>query len=378
MTDRWTLATRAVHRASRVDGAVVHPIFVSANYLQQDVERYADVRYARLSNSPQQIELAHTLARLEGAGAALPVASGMAAITVALLSVLSTGDHVLVPHAIYGGTAALLRDLERLGIAWSPIAPDRPLAAQLRPETRAIYVEALSNPLLDIPDLQQVVDVCRAKGLVSLIDATFVSPIGFRPIGFGFDLVVHSATKYLNGHSDVIAGVIAGDAERIERARTLQQHLGPSIDAHAAFLLDRGLKTLALRVARQTESAGRVAAFLDAHPAVRGVRYPGLPGDPNHERARAWFDGFGGMVSFELEGDPAGFVDALRLWTHAASLGSVESLIVQPSRSSHLGLDPAERARLGIVDALFRLSVGIEDPDDLVADLDQALRGAQP
>ncbi|MEO0602944.1 MAG: aminotransferase class I/II-fold pyridoxal phosphate-dependent enzyme [Myxococcota bacterium] len=370
-----SLATLAVHRASRVDGAVVHPIFVSANYLQQDVETYADVRYGRLSNTPQMEALAATLARLEGAERALPVSSGMAAISTALLSSLRPGDHVLVPDNLYGGTASLLDDLRGLGITSSVFTEERPLGDQVRPETRAIYVEAISNPLLDIPDLQAVVDVSRQRGLVSIIDATFVSPMGFRPVPFGFDLVVHSATKYLNGHSDVIAGVIAGSGERVARALTLQHHLGPSLDAHAAFLLDRGLKTLALRVPRQSESALRVATFLKEHPAVRVVRHPGLPGDPNHARAAAWFDRPGGMVAFDVGSDAVAtrLLDRLALWTHAASLGGVESLIVQPSRASHLGLAPEERARLGITDTLFRLSVGIEDPDDLVADLDQAL-----
>ncbi len=375
-----SLATLAVHRPTRVDGAVVHPIFVSANYLQQDVTTYADVRYGRLSNTPQIVALAETLARLEGAEAALPVASGMAAISVALLSCLAPGDHVLVPENLYGGTAALLDDLAGLGIASSAFVDERPLRDQLRPETRAIYVEAISNPLLDVPDLASVVQVAQERGLTSIVDATFLSPAGFRPVPFGFDLVVHSATKYLNGHSDVIAGVIAGSSLRVARALTLQQHLGPSLDPHAAFLLDRGLKTLALRVPRQAATAAQVARFLAGHPGVDRVRYPGLPDHPGHERATTWFDHAGGMVTFDVA-DPVvaeRLVDGLELWTHAASLGGVESLIVQPARSSHLGLDPAERERLGITDAMFRLSVGIEDPDDLVADLDRALTRATP
>ncbi|MEN0064141.1 MAG: aminotransferase class I/II-fold pyridoxal phosphate-dependent enzyme [Myxococcota bacterium] len=374
-----SLATLAVHRPGpRVDGSVVDPIFVSANYLQGDASTYDDVRYARLSNTPQQRGLARTLARLEDAEAALPVASGMAAISVALLSVLAPGDHVLVPANLYGGTVALLDDLRGLGIASSAFRDDQPLTDQLRPKTRAIYVEAISNPLLEVPDLQAVVDTCRERGLVSIIDATFVSPVGFRPVPFGFDLVVHSATKYLNGHSDLIAGVIAGSQARINRALTLQNHLGPSIDAHAAFLLDRGLKTLALRVPRQATTAGRIAAALQRHPAVSHVRYPGLPDDPNHARARTFFEHFGGMIAFDLVHPAVAdrLVEGLELWIHAASLGAVESLIVRPAQSSHVGIDPHERRRIGISDTLFRLSVGIEDADDLIADLEQALSRA--
>jgi cystathionine gamma-synthase/cystathionine gamma-lyase/cystathionine beta-lyase len=208
-----------------------------------------------------------------------------------------------------------------------------------------------------------------------VIDNTFLSPVGFRPIPFGFDLVVHSATKYLNGHSDLVAGVVAGSRERMEAVLGLSHHLGGSLDPHACFLLDRGLKTLELRLARQTQTALRLALFLREHPAVARVRYPGLPGDPGHERARAFYDHFGAMITFDTrtDEDAARFLARVRLPLHAASLGGVESLVVQPSRSSHLGMAPDQRAALGISDRMIRVSVGIEDPDDLIEDFARAL-----
>lgn len=378
------LATLLVHGqapangARRVEGAVVQPIFQSANYLQQAAASYGDVVYLRLSNSPQQRALADKLAAIEGAERALPLASGMAAISTALLSVLSSGDHLLVQRNLYGGTATFVsHDLARFGITATEVDGADPdaWAAALTSRTRAMYVEAISNPLLDVPQLDAVVAFCRANRLVSLIDNTFVSPCGFRPVPFGFDLVLHSATKYLNGHSDLVAGVVAGSDERVGAVHAVANHLGGSLDPHACFLLDRGLKTLSLRIARQTETALRLAMALADHPAVRRVRYPGLTTDPNHARATRFYDHYGAMIAVELRSDAAAtrLLDRVKIPLHAASLGGVETLVVQPSRSSHLGLTPEARAALGITDALIRVSVGIEDPDDLVADFAYAL-----
>lgn len=373
------LPTLLVHAGVRhVEGAVVPPVFMSANYLMADVGRYGDVRYLRLSNSPQQLALAEKLAAVEGAEAALPLASGMAAISTALLSVLSTGDHLLVQRNTYGGTATFVQhELARLGISSTAIDPVRPetWAGACRDRTRMVWVEAISNPLMEVPALDAVVAFARERGLVSGIDATFASPVGFRPVPFGFDLSVHSATKYLNGHSDLVAGTLAGSRERVAAATAVSHHLGGSLDPHACFLLDRGLKTLALRVPRQAETAGRIASFLAEHPAVERVRYPGLRSDPGHERARRFFAHPGGMLAFSLRDDAAAerFLARVTLPIHAASLGGVETLVVRPSRSSHLGMDPAEREALGITDRLIRVSVGIEDPDDLLEDFASAL-----
>lgn len=371
-----TLLVHAGHRA--IEGAVVPPVFHSANYLNNDASDYGGVVYLRLSNTPQLLALGEKLAAIEGAERALPLASGMAAVSTALLSVLSAGDHLLVQRNVYGGTATFLRDdLARLGVTATEIDAGRSegWASAVTPQTKAVYVEGISNPLLEVPQLDAVVEFARARGLVSLIDNTFLSPAGFRPIPFGFDLVVHSATKYLNGHSDLVAGVVAGSAARIERVAHVAHHLGGSLDPHAAFLLDRGLKTLELRLLRQTDTAMRLAMFLSEHPSVARVRYPGLPGDPGHARAREFFDHFGAMITFDTHTEAAAsaLLERVRIPLHAASLGGVETLVVRPSRSSHLGLAPSEREALGITDRMIRLSVGIEDPDDLVDDFARAL-----
>jgi cystathionine beta-lyase/cystathionine gamma-synthase len=372
------LSTLLVHAgAPRIEGAVVTPVFQSANFLQEDVATYGAVRYLRLSNSPQQLALAAKLAAIEGAEDALPLSSGMAAISTALLSVLSSGDRVLVQQNTYGGTTTLLADFHRFGIEVVEVDAAAPETwpEVCTPNTRAFYVEAVSNPLMDVPALDAVVAFARERGLVSLVDATFQSPVGFRAIPFGFDLVLHSATKVLNGHSDLVAGVVAGSTAHIARVRDLQHHLGGHLDAHGCFLLDRGLKTLALRVPRMAENAARMARFLADHPRVRRVRYPGLERDPHHARASRFFEHFGWMLSFELDSAATAerLLSRVRIALHAASLGGTETLLVRPSRSSHLGLLEEERARLGIDDRLVRMSVGIEDPEDLIEDLAQAL-----
>ena len=372
------IGTLLVHAGvEHLGGAVVPPIFQSANYLQADAADYGDVRYLRLSNSPQQRALGNKLAAVEGAEAALALSSGMAAISSALLSVLSSGDHLLVQRNVYGGTATLLADLQRLGISSTVIDATDPSgwAAALRPETRAVYVEAISNPLLEVAALDEVVRFCAQHALTSLIDATFVSPVGFRAVPFGFDLVVHSATKYLNGHSDLVAGVVAGSRQAVERVRHVQHHLGGSLDPHSCFLLDRGLKTLALRVPRQASTALQLARALCDSPRVSRVRYPGLPDDPGHARASRMYSHYGGMISFETvdEASAERFLEAVRIPIHAASLGGVETLVVRPSRSSHLGVDADGRRLLGITDRLIRVSVGVEDPADLLEDFERAL-----
>ncbi len=375
------LATHLIHAgADHSSGAVVPPIHPSANYLQTGAASYGDVRYLRLSNSPQQTALGRKLAVIEGAEDALAFASGMAAISTALLSVLSSGDHVLVQRNVYGGTATLLQsDLTKLGIAHTSVDATRPdtWAAAVRPTTRAMYVESVSNPLLEIAELEAVTAFCSQRDLVSLIDNTFLSPVGLRPLSLGFDLVLHSATKYLNGHSDLVAGVVAGSSGRVDAVRHLQNHLGGCLDPHSTYLLDRGLKTLHLRVPYQAATAARLAEMLHAHPEVAQVRYPGLSDHPGHATATRLFSTFGAMVTFETLTDAAAeaFIQRVRIPLNAASLGGLESLVVRPSRSSHLGLEPAERHALGITDRLIRVSVGAEDADDLLDDFRTALGG---
>ena len=377
------IETQLVHAGEplpRIAGAVEMPIFQSATFEYAGEGSYHDIRYLRINNTPSQQALHAKLAALEGAGAALVTASGMAAISTTLLSVLSAGDHLLAQSGLYGGTHDLVtRELPKLGIAHGFIDADRrdSWAALLRPNTRAIYVEAMTNPLLEVADLEGVVQFARAHGLVSIIDNTFATPVNFRPIGMGFDLSIHSATKYLNGHADLVAGAVAGEAATIERIRHKANHFGGCLDPHAAFLLKRGLKTLALRVRFQNESTLKIAQFLEAHPAVARVNYAGLESHPRHARARRLFTGFGGVLSFELKGAASraeGFERRVRIPVVAPSLGGVQTLLTRPAATSHAGLPREERLRLGISDALLRLSVGIEATEDLLEDIGQALR----
>lgn len=378
-----TLDTNAVHAGRPeppIEGAVATPIFQSANYLMADEAEYEAVRYVRLSNSPNHFSLAARLAALEGGEAALVTASGMTAISTVLLSLLSQGDHLLAQNTLYGGTQTFLdQDLPRWGISTSQVDAGDPdsWAAAVTPDTRVFYLESISNPLVEVGELEAAVAFAREHGLTTVIDNTFATPVNFRPLEVGIDVVVHSATKYLNGHSDIGAGAIVSSEELVARASSALAHLGGALDPHAAFLLDRGIKTLALRVRRQNDNALRLAAFLDAHQGVSRVRYPGLPGDPSYARASRLFDGFGGMMSFYTGDDDRAerFLDRIRIPLHAASLGGLESLVVRPSRSSHLGMEPEDRERLGITNDLIRVSVGIEDIEELIEDFDQALSG---
>ncbi|MHC4991573.1 MAG: trans-sulfuration enzyme family protein [Planctomycetota bacterium] len=377
-----SIATAAVHAGEprpRLDGAVIMPIFQSANFLHEGTDDYHATRYVRLSNTPNHDALNIKLAKLEGAEAAMVTASGMAAISAALLSVLRAGDHLLAVDCPYGGTRNFItEDLPGLNIECTFIRGDAPdqWEAAVRPETKVIYVESITNPLMQVPDLRAAVEFARRHGLVSMIDNTFASPVNFRPAEVGFDLSLHSGTKYLNGHSDIAAGVIIGRATLVDRANRLLSHLGGMLDPHSCFLLQRGIKTLALRVSRQSDSAMRIAMFLAAHPSVARVHYPGLEEHPAHDRARDLFDGFGGMMSYELTGGLAmaeRFLEALTIPLHAASLGGLETLVVRPAVTAYANVSPADRAQLGVTDGLIRMSVGIEDVDELIGDLDQAL-----
>lgn len=376
------IETQLVHAGTpepRILGAVAMPIFQSANYEYAGESRYDDLRYIRLNNTPNHLALHRLLATLEHAPDALVAASGMAAISTTLLTLLAAGDHVLAQNCLYGGTLDLLRnDFPRLGIERTFIDADAPgsWGAALRPNTRVIYVEAMTNPLLEVADLAAVVAFAREHALVSVIDGTFASPVNFRPLDLGFDLVVHSATKYLNGHSDIVGGAVAGSSELIARITQRMNHLGGTMDPHAASLLHRGLKTLALRMRQQNASALAIAAFLRDHRAVARVNYPGLESHPRHARARELFAGFGGMLSFELDGSTeraVRFMQRVQIPIIAASLGGVETLLIRPAVSSHAGMTGEQRRQLGIPDRLIRMSVGIEATEELIEDLAQAL-----
>jgi cystathionine beta-lyase/cystathionine gamma-synthase len=381
--DNRRIETRLIHAGEprpRIAGAVAMPIFQSSTFVYEGEASYHDVRYIRLNNTPNHVALHAKLAALEGGEAALVTASGMAAISTTLLSLLATGDHILVQRCLYGGTHDFVtKDLPRLGISCSFIDADDPPSwrAHLRERTKVIYVETLSNPLLEMGDLEAVVAFARAHGLVSVIDNTFATPIAFQPLEHGFDLSVHSCTKYLNGHSDIVAGAVIGSAARVADVKHQLDHLGGALDPHACALLHRGMKTLALRVRWQSSTALALARFLAKHPAVARVHYPGLETHPQHERAAASLGAtFGGVMSFELHGDVAAadrLIAALEYAICAPSLGGPETLITRPATTSHAGLATDERRQLGIADGLIRLSIGLEAPDDLIRDFEQAL-----
>jgi cystathionine beta-lyase/cystathionine gamma-synthase len=375
--------TKLIHSGEpepRVDGAVVMPIFQSAMFEYAGELGYDNVRYIRSNNTPNQLVLHRKLAALENGEAALVASSGMAAITSALLSILKSGDHLLAQSCLYGGAYEFItKDFSRFGISYDFIDPDDPKSwkSKLRPNTKAIYMETITNPLIQVADLKAAAEFAKFNGLVSLIDNTFATPVNFRPVEWGYDISIHSCTKYLNGHSDIVAGACIGRADLIEKVRHNLIHFGGSLDPHAAFLLHRGMKTLALRVRHQNESALKIAQFLEAQPAIAKVNYPGLESHPNHRRARELFDGFGGMISFELKGGLEAsdrLIKNLSLPIYAPSLGGVETLVTRPSTTSHAGLSAEERQSLGISDGLIRLSVGIEATEEIIEDFEQALR----
>ena len=377
-----TIDTKLIHAGEirpGIEGAVALPIFQSANFESVEGEEYHDIKYMRLSNSPNHTVLAAKLAALESAEAAVVSTSGMSSITTIFHSLLSAGDHVIFQDCLYGGTYDYARrEFARHGLTCDFVDGDDPggWARALRPETRMIYFEAITNPLVQVAELEAVVSFAREHGLISVIDNTFASPVNFRPAEIGFDLSVHSGTKYLNGHSDIVCGAVAGREELVARVKKMMNYLGGSLDAHACFLLHRGLKTLALRVRQQNVSALALARALEDHPAVTRANYPGLASNSGHERARQLFDGFGGMLSFELAGGApaAGRLEsALRIPIVAPSLGGLESLVTRPAATSHAGLTPEERQEVGVSDGLVRVSVGIEGTGDLVEDFRQAL-----
>jgi cystathionine beta-lyase/cystathionine gamma-synthase len=383
MTKRQgSIDTQLIHAGEirpGIEGAVSLPIFQCANFESVEGEGYHDIKYMRLSNSPNHTVLGAKLSALEGAEAGLVLTSGMAAITTIFHSLLSAGDHVIFQDCLYGGTYDYARrEFERHGLTRDFVDGERPdtWAEVLRPETRMIYVESITNPLIQVADLEAVVAFAREHGLISVIDNTFASPINFRPPEIGFDLSLHSGTKYLNGHSDIVCGAVIGRADLVARVKKMTHFLGGSLDAHACFLLHRGLKTLGVRVRQQNESALAVARALEAHPAVAGVNYPGLDSHSGHQRATKLFDGFGGMLSLELSGGAEAakrFEEAVTIPIVAPSLGGVESLVTMPAATSHAGLTPEERREVGVADGLIRVSVGIEGTQDLVDDFTAAL-----
>ena len=378
----YRMETVAVHSGERrpaPEGSVVFPIYQGTVFSMEPGTDYHDIRYIRLNSTPSQVYLHDRLAALEGAEAAVATSSGMAAVTSIILAHLKKGDHLLAGTCLYGGTHDFLTQrAPDLGLACTFVDDQRPESwkAALKPETKMFLVETITNPLMRVPRLQEVVEFARRERLTTVIDNTFASPVNFRPLSIGFDISFHSATKYLNGHSDLVAGCVLGSRERVERVRRTLNLLGGSLDPHAGFLLARGTKTLALRVKAQNANGLALARFLAAHSKVKEVNYPGLETHPDHAHARRLLSGFGGMLSLRLKaGTEAArrLVASLRLPYYAPSLGGVETLITQPALSSHAGMKREDREQLGVTDDLLRVSCGIESADDLVEDFGQAL-----
>jgi len=334
--------------------------------------------YTRYGN-PTLTMAEEKIAALEGAEAAVVTASGMAAISSALLSTVRAGDELISTAQVYGGTYRLMRDVfPDLGIKVHHVETDLAGMEELvTPRTKTLYVETPTNPTLRLVDLHKALAFAKKHGLTSIIDNTFASPVLQNPLAMGFDMVVHSATKYLGGHSDIIAGAAAGSKHWMERVRHFVIHLGGSMDPEAAYLLMRGIKTVGVRVERQCANAMAVAKFLDKHPKVARVHYPGLKSHPDHALAKKQMRGFGSMLAFDMKGGlPAArrFCDRVRLFLLAASLGGVESLVVLPIYTSHYKMSLQELERADVTPGTVRVSVGLEDPEDLIADLQQALK----
>ena len=373
------ISTRAVHAGSEapgVNGPVVTPVYQSATFFTE-AEPSGEVRYTRYGTNPNHERVAERIAALEGAERALVLGSGNAATSLALLACVSAGGHVVAQARLYGGTLRLLNlELPRLGIETTFVELGGDLGAAMRPNTQAVLIEVPVNPTLRVPDVDAAAAAARAHGVPLLVDATFATPVNFRPLEHGADLVIHSATKYLSGHSDVTAGTVAGRGDLVAAVQERLKSFGAVLDPHATWLLERGIKTLAVRVARHNENGLAFAQHFEGHPAVERVLYPGLASHPDHERARAMLDGFGGMVSLVVRGgDEAALrtVNRLRLMCVAPSLGGVETLVSMPRYTSHAALTADQRHALGIDDGFIRFSLGIEDAADLIADLEQAL-----
>ena len=376
-------ATRVIHAGQAPDpstGALMPPIYANSTYLQDSPGVHKGLDYGR-SHNPTRWALERCVADLEGGTKAFAFASGLAAIS-ATLELLDAGSHIVSGNDIYGGTFRLFERVRRRSagheFSFVDLTDIGAIEAALRPETRMVWIETPSNPLLRLADLQAIARLCRSRGILCVADNTFASPRIQRPLELGFDVVVHSTTKYLNGHSDVIGGIaVVGDNPALaERLGFLQNAVGAIAGPFDAFLTLRGVKTLALRMERHCANALELAQWLERQPQVARVHYPGLPSHPQHELARRQMNGFGGMISMDLATDLAGskrFLENVRIFALAESLGGVESLIEHPAIMTHATIPPATRAELGIGDALVRLSVGVEDVEDLRADLAQAL-----
>ena len=383
---RFHPATESVHGGASLEkrnAPMADPIYQTSTFQVTDSDQQlratdTDMFYTRYGN-PTHTRVEARIAELEGTEAALLFASGMNAITTSILALTRGGDHIVAQRDIYGGVTKFLSTwLPKLGVETTLVDTTdySQHAAAIRPNTRLLYLESPTNPTLRVVDLEKTVALARKHQLITLIDSTFATPINQRPAEFGVDVVLHSGTKYFGGHTDLICGIATGRRDLIAKIHESRTTLGGAMDPHAAFLLLRGMKTLAVRVERQNESALRIAEFLSRQPKVRSVNYPFLKGHPQYELARRQLNGGGGVLSFEVDGtgeDAKRLSEALRLFSLAPSLGGVESLVSIPVLTSHAMISAEQRQKMGVTDQLIRLSVGIENTDDLIADLEHAL-----
>lgn len=374
-----TLCAHAGELEDTLYKGAVSPLYMSTSYAFEDVEVK---RYPRYFNTPNQVALAKKMAALEHGEDALIFGSGMAAVSNALLAFLHKGDHVVFQNTLYGGTSNLIvEEFSKFGIEYSFTKDFKAesFEAEIKDNTRVIYIETPSNPLLTITDIRAISALAKKHDLVSMIDNTFASPVNQNPIDLGIDIVIHSATKYMGGHSDILAGTVIGSRAHIEIIFELAKNLGGNLNDYTVWLLERSIKTMALRVKRQNKNAKKIAKFLEGHPDVAKVYYPGLKSHPDHELAKSQMSGFGGMLSFELKKglDASNFRKHLKLIKPSMSLAGVESTMISPTLTSHALLTPEEREAQGIRDGLIRFSIGIEEKEDIINDLEQAIKAVK-
>jgi len=380
-----TEVARSAADLHKKNGPMALPIYQTSTFEVTDNDEQlrvtgSDSYYTRYGN-PTNSVAEKTVAALEGVDAALTLSSGVGAITTTIMALLKGGDHIVAQRDIYGGTHKFLSQwLPKFGVETTFVDTTdyKQHEKAIRPNTKLLYVESPTNPTIRVVDLQRIANLAKQHGLISMIDSTFGTPINQRPAEYGLDLIMHSGTKYLGGHTDLICGVVAGRKELIEKILATRTTIGNCMDPHASWMLVRGMKTLAVRVARQNENALRVAEFLEQHAKVRRVHYPFLKSHAQHALARAQMSGGGGMVTFEVDGtgeDARRVSEAMRLFTLAPSLGGVESLVCIPVLTSHLTVPEEERRKMGVTEQMIRLSVGIENAHDLIADLENALKG---
>ncbi len=354
----------------------VSPLYMATSYAFEDVEVK---RYPRYFNTPNQVALAQKMAALEHGEAALIFGSGMAAVSTSLFAFLHKGDHVVLQNTLYGGTTNLVvEEFNKFGIEYSFTKDLQPesFKSEIKKNTKVIYIETPSNPLLTVTDIKAIAEIAKENKLVSMIDNTFASPVNQNPIDFGIDVVIHSATKYMGGHSDILAGAVISSEEHIDTIFQLAKNFGGSLSDYTVWLLERSIKTMGIRVKAQNKNAKKIAKYLEKHQDIEKVYYPGLKSHPDYALAKSQMKGFGGMLSFELKkGLDAGlFQKKLKLIKSSMSLAGVESTILSPTLTSHALLTPEERKNQGINDGLMRFSLGIEEKEDLIEDIEQALK----